>query len=51
MAPKITGMLIDLETFKVSDVLEFLKDENLLEAEVEKAFKLIEDKKAADLAS
>ena len=43
-------MLIDLETFKVPDVLEFLKDENLLEAKVEEAFKLIGDKKAADLA-
>jgi len=40
-APKITGMLIDLETLKLNEILEFLKDDKLLKERVDEALELI----------
>ena len=43
MAPKITGMLLDFTVFEVSDVLEFLENENYLKEKVVEAFNLLEE--------
>lgn len=42
LAPKVTGMLIDLSVLEVSEVLEFLEDQNLLRERVTEAVELIE---------
>lgn len=42
-APKITGMLIDFEVFEVSEILEFLENEELLKERVKEAEELIEN--------
>ena len=34
IAPKITGMLIDFDVFEVTDILEFLEDEKVLEERI-----------------
>jgi polyadenylate-binding protein len=41
-APKITGMLIDFEVFEVSEILEFLENEELLKERIKEAEDLIE---------
>lgn len=41
-APKITGMLIDFEVFEVSEILEFLENEELLKERITEAKELIE---------
>jgi polyadenylate-binding protein len=41
IAPKITGMLIDFEVFDVSDILEFLDNEEQLRERVSEAEELI----------
>lgn len=41
-APKITGMLIDFEVFEVSEILEFLENESLLNERILEAKELIE---------
>jgi polyadenylate-binding protein len=42
MAPKITGMLIDLSVLEVAEILEFLEDESLLNERIQEAKELIE---------
>lgn len=41
IAPKITGMLIDLEVFEVTDILEFLENEEKLKERIKEAEELI----------
>lgn len=41
LAPKITGMLIDLSVLEVSEILEFLEDETLLAERITEAKELI----------
>jgi hypothetical protein len=41
MAPKVTGMLIDFEVFEVSEILEFLENEELLVERIKEAEELI----------
>jgi len=41
LAPKITGMLIDLSVLEVSEILEFIENEELLVERVEEAVELI----------
>lgn len=41
LAPKITGMLIDLSVLEVSEILEFLEDPELLKERIEEARDLI----------
>ena len=41
LAPKITGMLIDFEVFEVSEILEFVDNEELLNERVQEAIELI----------
>jgi len=41
LAPKITGMLIDLSVLEVSEILEFLENRELLVERVEEAMELI----------
>jgi len=43
LAPKITGMLIDLSVLEVTEILEFLEDPTLLEERVTEAVQLIQD--------
>lgn len=40
-APKVTGMLIDFEVFEVSEILEFLENEELLHERIQEAEELI----------
>jgi len=42
LSPKITGMLIDFEVFEVSEILEFLENEELLKERIKEAEELIE---------
>lgn len=42
LSPKITGMLIDFEVFEVSEILEFLENEDLLKERIKEAEELIE---------
>lgn len=42
LAPKITGMLIDLSVLEVTEILEFLENPSLLEERVSEAVELIE---------
>jgi len=42
LAPKITGMLIDLSVLEVTEILEFLEDPTLLEERVTEAVQLIQ---------
>lgn len=42
LAPKITGMLIDLSVLEVTEILEFLENPSLLEERVHEAVELIE---------
>lgn len=39
--PKITGMLIDFEVFEVSDILDFLENEDTLKDRIKEAEELI----------
>jgi hypothetical protein len=41
LAPKITGMLIDFDVFEVSEILEFLENEELLKERIKEAEDLI----------
>lgn len=41
LAPKITGMLIDFESFSVSDILEFIESESALNAAILEAKQVI----------
>lgn len=41
MAPKVTGMLIDFTVFEVSDILEFLENEETLKERISEAVELI----------
>ena len=41
LAPKITGMLIDLSVLEVQEILEFLEDPAILKERVEEAIELI----------
>jgi len=45
MAPKITGMLIDLNVLEVNDVLEFLEDPTKLEERIAEAKVIIAEEK------
>jgi hypothetical protein len=49
-APKITGMLIDLEVTPIKQILNLLKDENELRQRINKAAKLIEKTSLAESA-
>jgi hypothetical protein len=42
VAPKITGMLIDLDVLEINDILEFLEDKDLLTERIKEANELIE---------
>lgn len=42
LAPKITGMLIDLTVLEVGEIIEFLEDESILDVRIEEAKNLIE---------
>lgn len=42
IAPKVTGMLIDFEVFEVTEILEFLENEDLLVERINEAKELIE---------
>jgi len=42
-APKVTGMLIDLETLQVSEILQFLKDEELLKSKANEALLVLKE--------
>jgi len=46
VAPKITGMLIDLDVLEVSEILEFLEDPELLKERIKEAKELIESEGA-----
>jgi len=46
VAPKITGMLIDLDVLEVNDILEFLEDKDLLTERINEANELIESEGA-----
>jgi len=46
LAPKITGMLIDLSVLEVSEILEFLENGELLVERVEEAMELIKNETA-----
>jgi len=46
IAPKITGMLIDLEVLEISEILEFLDDPVLLTDRIKEAKELIESEQA-----
>jgi polyadenylate-binding protein len=46
LAPKITGMLIDLSVLEVTEILEFLEDETLLSERISEAKELIESGEA-----
>jgi len=41
LAPKITGMLIDLSVLEVSEILEFLETPELLKERIDEAKELI----------
>ena len=41
LAPKITGMLIDFESFTVADILEFIESDNSLTAAILEAQTII----------
>lgn len=41
LAPKITGMLIDLSVLEVQEILEFLEDDSVLQERVQEAAELI----------
>jgi len=43
IAPKITGMLIDLSVLEVSEILEFLENPQLLDERVSEAEALIRE--------
>ena len=42
LAPKITGMLIDLDVLEVGEIVELLEDEELLKERVQEAKDLIQ---------
>jgi hypothetical protein len=42
LAPKITGMLIDLSVLEVTEILEFLENNELLVERVQEAVELIQ---------
>jgi len=42
IAPKITGMLIDLDVLEISEIFEFLEDPELLKERITEAKELIE---------
>jgi polyadenylate-binding protein len=46
VAPKITGMLIDLDVLEINDILEFLEDKDLLTERIKEANELIESENA-----
>ena len=41
LTPRITGMLIDLEVFEISDILEIINSKELLKERVQEAIDLI----------
>ena len=41
IAPKVTGMLIDLEVFEVTEILEFIENEESLKERVKEAVELL----------
>ena len=41
LGPKITGMLIDFTVFEVSDILEFIENEEILKERIKEAEELI----------
>ena len=41
LAPKVTGMLIDLDVFEVQEILEFLENDDILTERVKEAVELI----------
>jgi len=41
LAPKVTGMLIDLDVFEVQEILEFLENDEMLQERVKEAEELI----------
>jgi len=46
IAPKITGMLIDLDVLEISEIIEFLQDPDLLKERIIEAKELIESEGA-----
>lgn len=40
-APKITGMLVDLEVLTVQDILEMLEDDQILDERIHEALDLV----------
>jgi len=43
VAPKITGMLIDLDVLEITEIFEFLEDPDLLKERIQEAKELIEN--------
>lgn len=43
VAPKVTGMLIDFDVFEVTDILEFIEDETVLNGRIKEAIELINE--------
>jgi len=48
IAPKITGMLIDLDVLEISEIFEFLEDHDLLKERITEAKELIENENAEE---
>jgi len=48
IAPKITGMLIDLDVLEISEIFEFLDDQDLLKERINEAKELIENEQEGD---
>ena len=43
LAPKVTGMLIDLDVFEVKEIVEFIESQEVLKERVDEAIELLKD--------
>jgi len=48
IAPKITGMLIDLDVLEISEIYEFMEDTDLVKERINEAKELIESENAEE---